>query len=200
MILSCAAAISVAAEEQAMTTPEAKTSLSEQATFAGGCFWCMESPFDETPGVLSTTVGYTGGKKDNPTYEEVSSGSTGHTEAVLVEFDPAKVSYETLLDVFWRNIDPTQADGQFADRGSQYRTAIFFHSPEQKESAERSKAALQASGKFQKPIAVEISPSGDFYRAEEYHQDYYKKNEVRYKLYKVGSGRQAFIEKTWDKK
>lgn len=167
------------------------------ATFAGGCFWCMQPPYDNQKGVLETYVGYTGGTVKDPTYEQVSSGRTGHTEAVLVVYDPKVVSYETLLDVFWKNIDPTQKDGQFNDRGSQYRTGIFFHSEEQKKLAEASRDALGKSAKFSSPLAVEISPAGDFYQAEEYHQGYYKKNEKHYKLYKLGSGRAGYIERVW---
>ena len=167
------------------------------ATFAGGCFWCMQPPYDNTPGVLKTYVGYTGGHVKDPSYEAVSRGTTGHTEAIRVIYDSSKVSYEKLLDVFWRNIDPTQEDGQFADRGSQYRTGIFFHSPEQERLARASKDTLQKSAKFGRPIVTEISPAGDFYRAEEDHQGYYKKNSVHYNLYKLGSGRAGFIEKNW---
>ncbi len=167
------------------------------ATFAGGCFWCMQPPFDSTTGVEKTLVGYAGGKEPNPTYDLVSSGRTGYAEAVQVYFDAAKVSYEQLLEIFWRNIDPTQPEGQFADRGPQYRTAIFYQNEEQKKRAENSKAALQASSKFGRPIVTEISPATEFYAAEEYHQDYYKKNETHYKLYRAGSGRAGFIERTW---
>lgn len=168
-----------------------------EATFAGGCFWCMEGPFDALPGVKDTIVGYTGGTVDNPSYEQVTSGDTGHTEAVLVVYNPKEVSYEKLLETFWKNIDPTQADGQFADRGSQYRTAIFFHNDEQRKLAEESKAKLLSSEKFKEPIATTIEPSSTFYRAEEYHQDYYKKNSIRYKLYRVGSGRADYLKRTW---
>lgn len=168
-----------------------------EATFAGGCFWCMEGPFDQLPGVKDTIVGYTGGAVADPSYEQVSSGTTGHTESVLVVYNPKEVSYEKLLETFWKNIDPTQVDGQFADRGSQYRTAIFFHNEEQKKLAEASKEKLASSGKFKKPIATTIEPASTFYRAEEYHQDYYKKNSIRYKLYRVGSGRADYIKRTW---
>jgi len=169
----------------------------EQATFAGGCFWCMEPPFEKLPGVVSVTAGYTGGTKKNPTYEEVSSGRTGHAEAVEVVYDPSKVAYEQLLEVFWRNIDPTQAYGQFADRGTQYRTAIFYHAEEQKRLAEASKDQLEQSGKFDKPIVTEIAPASTFYPAEEYHQDYYKKHSIHYKLYRAGSGREGFLRTVW---
>ncbi len=169
----------------------------EEATFAGGCFWCMQPPYDNLKGVKKTYVGYSGGKVENPSYEEVSSGETGHTESVLVVYDPKEVTYKQLLKTFWMNIDPTQEDGQFADRGSQYRTVIFYNNEEQKKLAEESKKELADSGKFKKPITVTIEPNSTFYRAEEYHQGYYKKNEIRYKLYKMGSGRATFIEETW---
>jgi methionine-S-sulfoxide reductase len=169
----------------------------EVATFAGGCFWCMEPPFDELPGVESTTSGYTGGKEEDPTYEQVSSGATGHAEAVRVVYDPRKVSYEKLLDVFWRNIDPTAVDGQFVDVGRQYRSAIFYHDDEQKRLAEISRDQLAASGRFEGPIVTEIVPAGPFYPAEEYHQDYYRKNPIRYQWYRWGSGRDQFLEKVW---
>ena len=167
------------------------------ATFAGGCFWCMESPFEKLAGVKEVISGYTGGKKENPTYEEVSAGTTGHAEAIQITYDPAKITYAKLLDVFWRQIDPTDASGQFADRGTQYRSAIFYHDDEQKKLAEKSREELQKSGRFQKPIVTEIVPASRFYPAEEYHQDYYKKNSVNYKRYRNGSGREPFLEKTW---
>ncbi len=169
------------------------------ATFAGGCFWCMEPPFEKLKGVQQVVSGYTGGKKENPTYEQVSMGTTGHAEAVQVSYDPAQVSYQELLEIFWRSIDPTDAGGQFADRGSQYRTAIFYHNAEQKKLAEESKKKVAASGRFQGTIAVEISPAGPFYPAEGYHQDYWKKNPVRYEQYRKGSGRDSFLKKIWDK-
>ena len=168
-----------------------------KATFAGGCFWCMEPPFDKLPGVISTTSGYTGGQKPNPTYEEVSSGRTGHAEAVQVVYDPKKVSYEQLLDVFWHNIDPTVKNQQFCDVGSQYRTGIFYHDDEQKRLAEASKAALEKSKPFKAPIVTEITRAGEFYPAEEYHQDFYLKNPVRYKFYRNGCGRDARLEQLW---
>jgi methionine-S-sulfoxide reductase len=157
----------------------------------------MEGPFEQLEGVRSVISGYTGGTKDHPTYEEVSSGSTGHAEAVQVTYDPSKVSYEKLLDVFWRNIDPTQPDGQFADHGRQYRTAVFYHTEEQKRLAEASKQQVEQSGKFPNPIATELAPASTFYPAEEYHQDYYKKNPLRYKLYRIGSGREGYLNRTW---
>ncbi len=174
-----------------------KDGKAEVATFAGGCFWCMEPAFDTLAGVILTTVGYTGGEERNPAYEEVAFGRTGHAEAIQVVFDPSMISYSELLDVFWRNIDPTQVDGQFADRGRQYRTAIFYHSEEQKRLAEASKEALKSSGRFDREIITEIVPANDFYKAEEYHQDYYKKNPVRYEVYKYGLGRDQFMEKLW---
>lgn len=169
----------------------------ETATFAGGCFWCMEPPFEKLNGVKEVISGYTGGSRENPTYEEVSSGKTGHIEAIQVIYDPARVSYKNLLDVFWSQIDPTDPGGQFVDRGSQYRSAIFYHTPEQKQIAERSKEDLQKSGRFKKQIATDIIPATRFYRAEEYHQDYYKKNPVRYKFYRFNSGRDQFLSRTW---
>jgi methionine-S-sulfoxide reductase len=169
----------------------------QTATFAGGCFWCMEPPFEKLDGVRSVTSGYAGGTEPRPTYQQVSSGQTGHAESVRVVYDPSTVSYERLLDTFWMNIDPTQAEGQFADHGRQYRTAIFYHTEEQRRLADASKQRLASSGKFSKPIVTEISPAGPFYPAEEYHQDYYKKSPFRYHLYRMGSGRDGFIKKTW---
>ncbi|MFH0882197.1 MAG: peptide-methionine (S)-S-oxide reductase MsrA [bacterium] len=167
------------------------------ATFAGGCFWCMEPPFQKLDGVKDVISGYTGGTKKNPTYQEVSAGATGHREAVEIVYDPAVVDYQTLLKTFWQNIDPTDRGGQFADRGSQYHTAIFYHGDEQRRQAEKSREILGKSGKFDRPIATEILPASEFYRAEDYHQDYYKKNPLRYNAYKAGSGREGFIEKFW---
>ncbi len=169
----------------------------DTAIFAGGCFWCMVPPFEKLEGVSKVTSGYTGGFKDNPTYEEVSSGKTGHVEAVQVTYDPAKISYEKLLDVFWRQIDPTDPGGQFVDRGSQYRSVIFYLTPEQKALAEKSREELQRSGRFKKPVITEIIPAKKFYAAEEYHQDYYKKNPIRYKFYRYNSGRDQFLKKIW---
>ena len=177
----------------AQTAPSATA----KATFAGGCFWCMEPPYDKLDGVISTTSGYIGGTKVNPTYHEVSSGSTGHTEAVQVEYDPKKVSYEKLLDVFWRNIDPTQKNGQFCDHGSQYRSGIFFHDTEQKRLADASKAALAKSKPFKGDIVTEITQATMFYPAEDYHQDYYLKNPLRYNLYRTGCGRDAQLKQVW---
>ncbi len=169
----------------------------EKATFAGGCFWCMEPPFEKLDGVVEVVSGYTDGKKENPTYEEVCTGLTGHVEAVQVTYDPRKISYSELLNAFWQNIDPTDERGQFADKGSQYRTAIFFHSEEQKKLAEDSKRALDESGIFNEPVVTEIRQATTFYPAEEYHQDYYKTCPVQYNAYKVGSGRQRYIENVW---
>ncbi len=171
----------------------------EKATFAGGCFWCMVPPFEKLEGVKEVVSGYTGGHKANPTYEEVSAGGTGHLESVEITYDPDKVSYEKLLDVFWRQINPTDAGGQFVDRGPSYKSAIFYHNEEQKKLAEESKKKLEASGRFDKPIVTEIRPAGPFYRAEEYHQDYWKKNPVRYKFYRYNSGRDQFLQKVWGK-
>lgn len=171
----------------------------EKATFAGGCFWCMQHPFDQLEGVVSTAVGYTGGSTEHPAYEEVCSGRTKHAEAIEILYDPSRISYSALLEVFWRNIDPTAIDRQFADVGSQYRTAIFYHSEEQKKLAESSKKELEKSGKFNKPIVTEIVPASEFYKAEEYHQKYYEKNQAHYKRYKYGSGRDQYLKETWGK-
>ncbi len=167
------------------------------ATFAGGCFWCMEGPFEQLDGVYAVTSGYTGGTTVNPTYEDVSSGKTGHAEAVQITYDPAKVTYEQLLDVFWRQIDPTTPDQQFADQGTQYRTAIFYHTDAQQRAALASKEQLEHSGKFDKPVVTKIVAAGPFYPAEEYHQNYYKKNATHYQLYRAGSGREGFLRKLW---
>lgn len=172
----------------------------EVATFAGGCFWCVESDFEQTEGVKEAISGYTGGHTENPTYKEVSHSYTGHREAVQVVYDPALVSYEDLLQVFWMQIDPTDSEGQFVDRGFSYTTAIFFHNKKQEELARDSKQQLEASNVFSKPMVTEILPLETFYRAEEYHQDYYKKNPWRYKFYRHNSGRDQFIEKYWKKK
>ena len=172
-------------------------SMLETATFAGGCFWCMEGPFDALDGVVSTTSGYSGGTLANPTYEQVSAGGTGHTESVQVTYDPQRVSYEKLLDVFWHNIDPTVANQQFCDHGSQYRTAIFYHNDTQRQAAEASLAALELSKPFKAPIRTELSKAGAFYPAEDYHQDYYKKNPVRYKFYRYNCGRDQRLTELW---
>jgi peptide methionine sulfoxide reductase msrA/msrB len=167
------------------------------ATFAGGCFWCTEADFEKVPGVVKVVSGYSGGRKENPTYEEVSAGTTGHVEAVQIYYDPSQVTYEQLLDYFWKHIDPTDSGGQFVDRGSQYRSVIFYDNEEQKRSAEDSKEALSRSGKFNKPVVTDILRSTKFYEAEEYHQDYYKKNPLRYKYYRFASGRDKFLKKAW---
>lgn len=169
----------------------------EKATFAGGCFWCMETPFEKLDGVQAVISGYIGGHQDNPNYKDVSRGVTGHLEAVQVIYDPDKITYQKLLDVYWRQFDPTDAGGSFYDRGTQYTSAIFYHTDEQKDLAEASKKALAMSGRFDKPIVTPIRPATKFYAAEEYHQDYYKKNPSHYKSYRAGSGRDRFIKKIW---
>jgi peptide methionine sulfoxide reductase msrA/msrB len=175
----------------------ASAAPAKTATFAGGCFWCMEPPFENTKGVIDVVAGYTGGHVGNPTYNQVTTGRTGHYEAVQVTYDPQKISYRELLDVFWRHIDPTDDGGQFADRGTQYYTAVFYHNEEQKKEAEQSKKALDDSDIFDKPVLTAILPAETFYLAEEYHQDYYQKNVLHYSMYKTGSGRADFIKKTW---
>jgi peptide methionine sulfoxide reductase msrA/msrB len=181
-----------------MNTNETKENL-ETATFAGGCFWCVESDFEKVDGVVAVISGYAGGHVENPTYKEVSSGGTGHLEVVQIHFDPDIITYKELLDVFWRHVDPTDPDGQFADRGPQYRTAIFYHTNKQRRVAEASKKELDASGTFDKPIATELIEFSKFYEAEAYHQDYYKTNPIRYKFYRRGSGRDRFLEAAWAK-
>jgi len=182
------------AKEDVMNQTSARL---QTATFAGGCFWCTQADFEKIPGVVRVTAGYTGGHRPNPTYEEVSAGGTGHVEAVQVVFDPEKVSYRELLDYFWRHVDPTDSGGQFVDRGPQYRSVIFYHDEEQKRQAEESKKELGASGRFAKPIVSEILPFTKFYPAEDYHQDYYKKNPIRYDFYRWNSGRDQFLKKVW---
>ena len=167
------------------------------ATFAGGCFWCMEPPFDELEGVFSTTSGYTGGPEKNPDYRQVSSGRTGHAEAVEIVYDPSVVTYEKLLSVFWRNIDPTVRNRQFCDGGAQYRSAIFFHGEEQERLAHESQARIEEGGQLDKPIVTEIVAASDFYPAEDYHQDYYLKNPIRYKIYRTGCGRDRTLKRIW---
>lgn len=169
----------------------------QKAIFAGGCFWCMQPPYDKLPGVVSTTVGYTGGHVPNPTYEQVSSGTTGHVEAIEVAYDPVKTSYRELLRIFWRSIDPTDDGGQFADQGSQYQPAIFFVDEDQRREAEASKKEIGASGRFKKPIVTRILPAQTFYPAEGYHQKYYQKNSLHYNAYKFGSGRADFLHHAW---
>lgn len=169
-----------------------------KATFAGGCFWCVEADFEKVDGVVEVVSGYTGGDEPNPTYEEVSSGDTGHVEAVQVLYDPDRTSYEELLDVFWSHVDPTDAGGQFVDRGSQYATGIFYHDEEQKRLAEKSREALENSGRFDKPVVTPIHKLKAFYPAEDYHQDYYQRHAIRYKFYRWNSGRDQFLEKVWE--
>ncbi len=195
--LLCAAGIMLATAALAVDRPDraAAGKRLEKATFAGGCFWCMQPPFDHLEGVVSTTAGYSGGQKKNPTYEEVSSGVTGHAESVEVLYDPARVSYARLLDVYWHNVDPLTANRQFCDGGNQYRTAIFHHDEAQRRLAEASKAALEKARGWK--IVTGIVPAGIFYPAEEYHQGYYKKNPVRYKLYRLNCGRDARLRELW---
>jgi peptide-methionine (S)-S-oxide reductase len=171
----------------------------EKATFAGGCFWCMEPAYDKLEGVKSVVSGYTGGHKLNPTYEEVSSGTTGHTEAIEIAYDPSVISYSKLLDIFWHNVDPTVKDRQFCDVGTQYRSAIFYQNGEQKRLAEASKKTLEQSKRFPGPIYTEIVPAATFYPAEEYHQKYYQKNPVRYKYYRYSCGRDQRLKELWGK-
>ena len=204
-MLSLAAAAVVAqgvakpAAPATATAPAATAANTAKATFAGGCFWCVESDFDKVPGVLSTTSGYIGGTVANPTYNQVSANTTGHAEAVEIAYDPAKVSYEQLLNVFWRSIDPTTVDRQFCDAGSPYRTAIFAHGPQQLAAAQSSKAALEKNKPFREPIVTQIQPATAFYLAEDYHQDYYKKNPVRYNYYRTSCGRDARLKELWGK-
>jgi len=183
---ACATAWSQAAPDQRAT-----------ATFAGGCFWCVESDFDKVDGVISTTSGYTGGKLANPSYERVSAGGTGHAESVEIVYDPARVTYQKLLDVFWHNHDPFAKNAQFCDHGDQYRAAIFYHNEEQRQLAEASKQAVQA--RFKEPVQTEINAAGPFYAAEEYHQDFFKKNPIRYKFYRLNCGRDKRLEAIWGK-
>jgi peptide-methionine (S)-S-oxide reductase len=201
LVLLAAAAVLVlgiaATAAEPPSAPPKKEGTLATATFAGGCFWCMEPPFDKLPGVVSTTSGYIGGTKQNPTYKDVSAGGTGHAEAVQVVYDPGKVSYAQLLEVFWHNVDPLTANGQFCDKGDQYRSAIFFHDAEQQRLAEESKKQLEASGRFKQPIVTQVVPATTFYAAEEYHQDYYKKNPLRYRYYRHGCGRDARLEEVW---
>ncbi len=171
----------------------------EKATFAGGCFWCMESDFEKIDGVVSVVSGYTGGQKDHPTYEEVSAGGTGHAEVVQVTYDPAKITYAKLLSVYWKHIDPTVSNRQFCDVGDQYRTTIFYHNEEQRRLAEASKETLDKTKPFKEPIVTPIVPASTFYEAETYHQDYYKKNPIRYKFYRAGCGRDDRLAALWGK-
>jgi methionine-S-sulfoxide reductase len=180
----------------AASSPAAEAKL-DTAIFAGGCFWCMQYAFDRVPGVKKTIVGYTGGSASSPSYEEVSSGATGHAESIEVLFDPKETSYDKLLEAFWMNIDPTTVNREFTDAGTQYRTAIFYRDDEQKKEAEASKAALAKSGKFSKPIVTQIVKAGAFYPAEDYHQEYYKKNPGHFQAYEIGSGRAGYVQRTW---
>ena len=195
--LLCGSAL-VAASGAAMAQASSEPQLAK-ATFAGGCFWCMEPPYDELDGVVSTTSGYIDGQTENPTYKQVTTGKTGHTEAVEIVYDPAKVSFEKLVEVFWRNIDPTDAGGQFCDRGNQYRSTLFYHDEAQRRIAESSKAALEADKPFRSDIVTPIVAASTFYVAEEYHQDYYMKNPVRYKFYRSSCGRDRRLAALWGK-
>ena len=186
----------VTAAGQTSTTPVVAPGLAK-ATFAGGCFWCMEPPFDKLDGVISTTSGYTGGERRHPTYGDVSSGRTAHAEAVEVVYDPAQITYAQLLDVFWRNIDPLTRNRQFCDRGAQYRTAIFFHDAEQERLARAAKQRIEESGRFAEPIVTQIAEANPFWAAEDYHQDYYMKNPIRYKFYRFGCGRDRRLKELW---
>lgn len=181
----------------ALAAPPAVPPGQAVATFAGGCFWCVESDFDKVPGVTATISGYTGGRTVNPGYPDVSSGSTGHAESVEIFYDPKKVSYEHLLDVFWHGIDPTTKDREFCDAGTQYRTAIFYHDEAQRKAAEASRAKIEKDKPFKAPIVTEITMAGPFYPAEDYHQDYYRKNPVRYQIYRSGCGRDARLKELW---
>jgi peptide-methionine (S)-S-oxide reductase len=192
LFLGCAAVTSTASSDENETQYHT-------ATFAGGCFWCMEPPFDKLDGVISTTSGYIGGNKENPTYKEVSGGGTGHAEAVQIIYDPARISYDELLNVFWHNIDPTNANGQFCDWGNQYRSEIYYHNAEQEKLAKQSKAALIKRKPFDAPVVTAITQASTFYPAEDYHQDYYQKNPVRYKFYRYGCGRDKQLEELWGK-
>lgn len=190
--------VTLHAEKEGEMKTEVMPENAEAATFAGGCFWCMEPPFDKLDGVISTTAGYMGGTVENPTYEQVTTGTTGHAEVIQVAYDPEKVSYTELLNVFWRNINPLTLNRQFADVGTQYRTAIFYHNEEQRRAAEASKKEMETVGKFKgETIVTEISPAGPFYKAEKYHQDYYMKNPLHYKAYHHGSGRGPYLKKLW---
>jgi peptide-methionine (S)-S-oxide reductase len=193
--LSASAAIFLALASAGQAAQSPGGAPTAKATFAGGCFWCMEPPYDELDGVISTISGYIGGAKKNPSYEEVVTGATGHTEAVQVTYDPAKITYEKLLEVFWRNIDPLTANAQFCDHGSQYRSGIFYHDETQKKLAEGSRTRVQS--RFKQPVVTEIVRATEFYPAEDYHQDYYKKNPVRYKLYRYGCGRDQRLQELW---
>lgn len=194
--LAAAALIASAGSGQTQSSKPADRELAV-ATFAGGCFWCVESGFEHVPGVVEAISGYTGGRVEKPSYSQVSGGGTGHLESVQVRYDPDAISYAGLLEAFWRMINPTDAGGQFVDRGEQYSTAIFYHDDEQKRIAEASKSDLMASGRYTDPVVTPIRPAAEFYPAEEYHQDYYKKNPIRYNVYRYGSGRDQYLERIW---
>lgn len=198
-VLAAALIMAPAANAQSASPQAEKSATLAVATFAGGCFWCMEPPYDALEGVVSTTSGFMGGTTPNPTYQQVTSGGTGHIEVVQVRYDPAKVTYERLLEVYWKNVDPYDQGGQFCDRGESYTTAIFTHTPEQKNLAEASKASLAASGPFKQPIATVVRDAGPFTAAEDYHQDYYVKNPVRYKYYRYRCGRDDRLQAIWGK-
>jgi peptide-methionine (S)-S-oxide reductase len=198
-ILALAAIVTKGGGARSEMTPTPTDGKRAVATFAGGCFWCMQPPFEKLEGVISTTAGYTGGWKKDPTYEGVSSGTTGHAESVQVIYDPTRITYQALLEVFWHNIDPVAVDRQFCDTGRQYRSAIFYHDETQHRLAEESKKALEASGRFHRPIATEIVKASTFYPAEKNHQDYYKKNPIRYKFYRFSCGRDKRLREVWGK-
>ncbi len=198
-LIGIAAGFGVSGKQAAVDSGDSSTAKTKIATFAGGCFWCMESAFEKHEGVTKAISGYMGGHIENPTYEQVSSGTSGHLEVIQVVYDPEKTDYKTLLDLFWRQIDPTDDGGSFADRGSQYQSAVFYHTEEQKRLAEASRDQLQDSGRFDKPVVTQILEAETFYPAEDYHQDYYRKNSIRYKFYRKGSGRDAYIKAVWGK-
>ena len=197
LTLALSGAVPAGAQPAASKKEGPATQATAKATFAGGCFWCMEEAFDKVPGVIATTSGYMGGQTKNPTYEQVSTGRSGHAEVVQVEYDPAKVTYEKLLDAFWRNIDPTQKDAQFCDHGTQYRSAVFYHNDEQRRAVEASRTALAGNKPFKGEIVTQVAKADVFYPAEGYHQDYYQKNPVRYQFYKSGCGREARLKELW---
>ncbi|HSL92094.1 MAG TPA: peptide-methionine (S)-S-oxide reductase MsrA [Candidatus Limnocylindrales bacterium] len=199
-LLMVSALLAAVVEAARNNDAPAEGSRLAKATFAGGCFWCMEHPFDSLEGVVSVTSGYTGGTKKNPTYREVSTGATGHAESVQIKYDPSKIGYRKLLEVFWHNIDPTTPNRQFCDVGAQYRPAIFYHDEEQKRFAEESKRDLERTKPFQGSIVTEITPASEFYPAEDYHQHYYKKNPVRYKFYRYSCGRDQRLKELWGTK
>ena len=199
IILLAALVVGGAAPAWAQAPGPASKPATAKATFAGGCFWCVEEVYDKIPGVIATVSGYMGGAQKNPTYEQVSTGRTGHAEVVQVEYDPTKVTYARLLDIFWRNIDPTQKDGQFCDHGPQYRSGIFYHDDEQRRLAEGSRLNLSKNKPFKGEIVTEISRATEFYAAEDYHQDFHRKSPTRYKFYKSGCGRDARLQQLWGK-